>query len=259
MADIRITLFQTAMAWHAPATNRHFLEESLQDLAGKTDLIVLPEMFTTGFSMDTAQAEVHNTHTSRWLQMQADRLKAGIIGSVMTQDQGHFYNRLYIALPGQPMQWYNKRHLFRMAQEHQHYTAGQERLVVEYMGWRICPLVCYDLRFPVYSRNAPVAYDVVVYIANWPAKRALAWNTLLPARAIENLCYSVGVNRVGTDGNGHPYQGDSQAISYNGQVLKHLGPEAGHATVSLSLAELATYRQDFPAWQDADLFTVSYL
>jgi predicted amidohydrolase len=174
----------------------------------------------------------------------------------MTKDHGQFYNRLYVARPGQPLLWYDKRHLFRMAQEHNHYTPGQQRLVFEYLGWRICPLVCYDLRFPVYSRNTPMAYDLLLYLANWPARRALAWNSLLPARAIENLSYCIGINRVGTDGNGHAYQGDSQAIRFDGHTLCHLSDQETVVQIGLSGAELEAYRAQFPAWQDADSFEI---
>jgi predicted amidohydrolase len=256
MQDLRLALVQTELYWQNPTQNRGHFEELLQPLTGKADVVVLPEMFTTGFSMDTALAEVHNTSTCKWLQMNADRLGACVLGSVMTNDKGQFYNRFYIARPGQPMIWYDKWHLFRMAGEHQHYTAGQERLVFEYKGWRICPLVCYDLRFPVFSRNTPLDYDLLLYTASWPARRALAWNSLLPARAIENLAYCAAVNRIGTDGNNHPYQGDSQAIQYDGTSLYHAGAAEAVGQIVLSWDALQAYRQNFPAWQDADSFTI---
>lgn len=251
---MRLALLQTDLTWQAPAQNRSHLEERLEELAGTADLILLPEMFTTGFSMDTAVAEVHNTDTCRWLRMAADRLDACIVGSVMTRDGSRYYNRCYVARPGQPLLWYDKRHLFRMAQEHQYYTPGEDRLIFEYKGWRICPLVCYDLRFPVFSRNTPLSYDLLLYTASWPSRRALVWNTLLPARAIENIAYCAGVNRIGTDGNGHPYQGDSQILNFDGAPLLHLGSENKSGLATLSLAALADFRQAFPAWQDADAF-----
>lgn len=251
---MRLALLQTDLSWQAPAQNRSHLEERLEELAGQADLILLPEMFTTGFSMDTSVAEVHNTDTCRWLLMAADRIGACIVGSVMTRDGGRYYNRCYVARPGQPLIWYDKRHLFRMAEEHMHYTPGTDRLVFEYKGWRICPLVCYDLRFPVFSRNTPVSYDLLLYTASWPTRRALVWNSLLPARAIENIAYCAGVNRIGTDGNGHPYQGDSQALNFDGSSLVHLGSENKTGLVTLSLEALADFRRAFPAWQDADAF-----
>ena len=253
---IRIALVQTALHWQAPAQNRAHLEEMLEDVAGLADLVVLPEMFTTGFSMDTRAAEVMNTDTCRWLRMTADRLGAAVVGSVMTADKGAYYNRQLVARPGQPLLWYDKRHLFRMAGEHEHYRPGTDRLIFEHLGWRICPLVCYDLRFPVFSRNHPQAYDLLLYTANWPARRALAWQTLLPARAIENLAYCAGVNRIGQDGNGHDYAGDSALFSYNGTPLVQLGGQNKIGLASLSYADLAEYRQIFPAWQDADDFTI---
>jgi predicted amidohydrolase len=256
MQDLRLALVQTDLFWQNPAQNRGHFEELMQEAAGKADLIVLPEMFSTGFSMDTACAEIHNTATCKWLQMNAERLKACITGSVMTNDKGQLYNRMYVARPGQPLIWYNKRHLFRMAREHEHYSAGNERLIFDYNGWKICPLVCYDLRFPVFSRNTPLLYDLVLYIASWPAKRALAWNTLLPARAVENIAYCAGVNRIGIDGNGHAYLGDSQAIGFDGHSLIHLQSENKIGFSTLSYEALTAYRQNFPAWEDADAFTI---
>jgi omega-amidase len=253
---LRIALVQSDLVWQNPAQNRGNLEERLQEVSGKADLIVLPEMFTTGFSMDTHLAETHNTQTCKWLQMNADRLGACIVGSVMTREAGHIYNRQYIARPSEPLLSYDKRHLFRMAHEHDHFTAGNTRLIFSYLGWKICPLVCYDLRFPVYSRNTPLGYDVVLYNASWPARRALAWNSLLPARAIENLAYCIGVNRIGVDGNGHAYQGDSQSIDVDGSMLLHLGSENKIGLTSLYKERLETFRRDFPAWRDADSFSI---
>jgi predicted amidohydrolase len=255
MKDLRVALIQPDLIWHNPSENRSRLEEKLVfSQEAKPDLVVLPEMFTTGFSMDTSQAETHLTNSCKWLQMVAERLEACVLGSVMTKDGAHFYNRLYVARPNQPIIWYDKRHLFRMANEQNFFEPGKKKVIFEYKGWRICPLICYDLRFPVFSRNTPLAYDLLVYIASWPARRALAWNNLLPARAIENLAYVVGVNRVGIDGNGHGYQGDSQAIQYDGQILAMLGAEETTQVIELSGLDLAHYRAQFPAWQDADSF-----
>ena len=252
--ELRLALVQTNLHWQDPAKNRAHFEEILEDVAGRADLIVLPEMFTTGFSMDTSCAEVFNTDTCRWIKMAAGRLDACILGSVMTMDRGTFYNRLIVARPGEPLVWYDKRHLFRMAGEHDHYTPGDRRLVFTHRGWRICPLVCYDLRFPVFARNTPVAYDLLLYTANWPDRRRQAWNALLPARAVENLCYCGGVNIVGDDGNGHQYVGDSQVVAYDGAKMLEMGGANETGLVTLSHKSLMAFRDLFPAWQDADAF-----
>src|SRR5512139_1291561 len=224
---LRVTLVQQPLVWHEPAANRANFDALLAPLAGNTDVIVLPEMFTTGFSMEVEQfAENVRGPTSEWLEHKARELRAAITGSVMTKDGAQFYNRMFWAEPDSPLRHYDKRHLFRMASEHQRFTSGAEPLVVTWRGFRICLQVCYDLRFPVFSRRRPeLEYDVLIYSANWPAPRRQAWQALLKARAIENLAYVIGVNRVGTDGKDLPYAGDSVAHDYLGETLAQLGSE----------------------------------
>ncbi|UFH55166.1 amidohydrolase [Spirosoma sp. KNUC1025] len=260
---MRITLLQPDLYWHDPVANRATLEERIFNVAQSTDLIILPEMFTTGFTMDArAVAEPMNLTTFRWLKQMAAQTSAVVTGSYVVQEGGHYYNRLIWMQPDGQFDTYDKRHLFRMAGEDGIYTAGSDRLIKEWKGWRICPLICYDLRFPVWSRNTDgqsheFAYDLLLYVANWPAARRTAWNTLLQARAIENLSYVVGVNRVGTDGNGHPYTGDSSIIDFKGDILfRHADSEIVHQH-TLSLDELSAFREKFPANLDADSFNLS--
>jgi predicted amidohydrolase len=252
-------LVQQPLVWHDAAANRERFDALLAPLAGNTDLIVLPEMFTTGFSMDVEQfAEDADGPTSKWLEHKARDLRTAITGSVMSKEGSHFYNRMFWAEPGASLRHYDKRHLFRMANEHQRFTSGENALTVAWRGFRICPLVCYDLRFPVFSRRrTELEYDVLIYAANWPAARRQAWCALLKARAIENLSYVVGVNRVGTDGKNLPYAGDSVAHDFLGEPLAELGSEPGVVTVELDLAALRAFRERFPAHLDADRFTLS--
>jgi predicted amidohydrolase len=253
-ANLRVTMIQADLAWQDPATNRRNLAAHFRGLAGHTDLIVLPEMFTTGFSMEAASlAETMAGATVAWLREESAAVGCAITGSLIVEEGGRHYNRLVWATPDGGFSHYDKRHLFRMAREDQHYAAGDRRLVVTLKGWRVCPLVCYDLRFPVWSRNRG-DYDVLLYVANWPSRRRTAWSALLRARAIENVCYVVGVNRVGKDGNGATYTGDSVALDFLGQVL---GGERGGdfvETVVLDRESLATFRRDFPVHLDADEF-----
>jgi predicted amidohydrolase len=253
-ANLRVTMIQSDLAWQDPATNRRNLAAHFRGLAGHTDLIVLPEMFTTGFSMEAASlAETMAGATVAWLREESAAVGCAITGSLIVEEDGKHYNRLVWATPDGGLAHYDKRHLFRMAHEDQHYAAGGQRLVVTLKGWRVCPMVCYDLRFPVWSRNRG-DYDVLLYVANWPSRRRTAWSTLLRARAIENVCYVVGVNRVGKDGNGASYTGDSVAVDFLGQVL---GGERGGdfvETVVLDRESLATFRRDFPVHLDADGF-----
>ncbi|WP_028240015.1 amidohydrolase [Stutzerimonas azotifigens] len=254
-ADLEIALVQTDLAWQDPERNRAHFADLLTRARG-ADLIVLPEMFTTGFSMESAELaeDVGGTSTA-WMLRQAQALDAVVTGSLIIRaGDGRHYNRLLWARPDGSLAHYDKRHLFRMAGEHKHYTAGDRQALFEVNGWRVRPLICYDLRFPVWSRD-PYDTDLLVYTANWPAARRQHWNRLLPARAIENLCYVAAVNRVGTDGKGHPYSGDSQVLDFQGDAL--LAAEAGDGVfrTRLSAEGLAAYRERFPAYQDADPFT----
>jgi omega-amidase len=253
-ANLRVTMIQADLAWQDPVTNRRNLAAHFRGLAGHTDLVVLPEMFTTGFSMEAGSlAETMAGATVGWLREEAAAIGCAITGSLIVADGGQHYNRLVWATPDGGFAHYDKRHLFRMAREQEHYASGDQRLVVELKGWRVCPLVCYDLRFPVWSRNRG-DYDVLLYVANWPSRRRSAWSALLRARAIENVCYVVGVNRVGKDGNGASYSGDSVALDFLGQVLG--GDRGGDfvETVVLDRESLATFRRDFPVHLDADDF-----
>lgn len=252
----RVSIVQDVLAWQDPSANRGNFAERLRPLAGATDLVVLPEMFTTGFTMKPAEhAEAADGATRSWLQEQADALDAAVGGSVAVHEQGRYYNRFMLAMPGGEFAVYDKRHLFRVGGEHRHYSAGSHARIVEWRGARLCPLVCYDLRFPVWSRRRPgLDYDLLIYSANWPAVRRHAWNILLRARAIENQAFCVGVNRVGDDGAGIAHAGDSVALDFTGQPLLELHDAARTATVSLDLDALRAWRDKFPAHLDADAF-----
>lgn len=259
-ANLRVTVVQTELAWQdAPANRAHF-ESLIQPLAGQTDLIVLPEMFTTGFTMAAGEmAEPVDGPSTRWLRTMAARVNATITGSILTRDGGRYFNRLIWMRPDGTFASYDKRHLFRMAREQEHFAAGRERLIVDTGGWKICPLVCYDLRFPVWSRNrlgTEKEYDVLIYVANWPDRRRHAWQTLLRARAIENLSYCIGVNRVGKDAKGLDYAGDSAVVDFLGQPLVEKSATEFVATVSLDRAALDAFRAKFPAHLDADGFSI---
>lgn len=253
-SHLRVTLVQADLAWQAPATNRRALAAHFRGLAGHTDLVVLPEMFTTGFSMDSeGLAEDMHGPTVEWMREEAASLGCAIAGSLIVRDGERRYNRLVWARPDGSTVHYDKRHLFRMANEHAHYAAGDRRVVVDVKGWRVCPMICYDLRFPVWSRSLG-DYDALLYVANWPQRRAPAWSTLLRARAIENQCYVVGVNRVGKDGNGVTYAGDSVAVDFVGRPLSGEGGGDRVETVVFDLESLRAYRESFPAHLDADRF-----
>lgn len=253
--DLRITLVQTPLHWQDAGANRRMLAEKFNRLPSPTDLIVLPEMFTTGYSLAAPQlAETMSGPTMNWLATQARKHQAVIAGSLIIADQGQYFNRLVWMQPDGQHAHYDKRHLFRMAGEQEAFAPGQQKLVVELQGWRICPLVCYDLRFPVWSRNQDLAYDLLLYVANWPDKRSMAWKTLLQARAIENLAYVAGVNRTGEDGQGICYAGDSVLHGPDGQVLWHQCGKEASPTLVLERQALENFRAAFPAHLDADLF-----
>ncbi len=257
--DLTLTLVQADLHWHDAAANRAAFDALLGAHAEPTDLIVLPEMFTTGFSMDAAaQAEGMNGPTVAWLRATAARHNAVVTGSVIIREGENYHNRLLWVRPDGTLAHYDKRHLFTFADEHRTYTAGRAPLVEEWRGWRICPLICYDLRFPVWSRNpAARPYDLLLYVANWPAVRRGPWQVLLQARALENLAYAVGVNRVGTDGLGHAYAGDSALLDMRGQYLAEAGAAVGCLTRTLSRQDLREFREKFPALQDGDAFALS--
>jgi len=253
--NLKIGLVQTRLHWQDPTANRQHFQPKLEALAD-ADLIVLPEMFSTGFSMaSTTYAETMTDDTVTWLQNQSHALDTAICGSVMIRANDHFYNRFLMCAPNQSPVIYDKRHLFRMAEEQAHFSPGDSRVVFELKGIRICPQICYDLRFPVFSRNQG-DYDLLLFVANWPAKRRHHWRTLLTARAIENQAYVVGINRIGSDGNDVQYCGDSGFIHPDGNWIADLTDTDAHRMVALDRSDLEQYRQAFPAWQDADDFTL---
>ena len=255
--NLNITIIQADLFWAEKLKNLEFFEKKISEIKETTDLIVLPEMFTTGFTMQPAlYAENANGSTLQWMQNMAKIKSAAIIGSFIVEEDGKFFNRLYVVDKKGNSQYYNKRHLFRMAGEEKVFTAGDNRLIVNIKGWNICPLVCYDLRFPVWSRNNE-NIDLLIYIANWPKKRRTVWQILLRARAIENLCYVAGVNRVGEDGNKILYSGDSLLIDYAGTILSDIPAFSKYLnTYTLSKNNLIDFRERFPVHLDADIFTI---
>lgn len=255
---MQISILQTALHWEDPVANRAMLAQKMNALKGVTDIVVLPEMFTTGFSMNASVlAEPMEGPTVNWLSEQAADIGAVVTGSFICLEDGHYYNRMVWMYPNGSYQYYDKRHGFSLAGEHEVFTRGRDRLLVEWKGWRICPMVCYDLRFPVWLRQQKTdRYDLLVLVANWPDRRAHHWRTLLEARAIENQAYLAGVNIVGHDGKGLAYNGDSSLIDFSGQVMCRISGEPGLFTGTLSLEALRQYRQQFPFLNDADDFEV---
>ncbi len=260
MRDLRVALVQGDTIWRDAAANREYYAGLVRPLAGAIDVAILPETFTSGFSNDAVlDAETMQGTSVAWLTDLARDVDAAVTGSMVIREDAEVFNRLLWATPDGLAGHYDKRHLFRMAGEHQRYGAGSQRLIVEWRGWRICPLVCYDLRFPVFSRNARtdgtrMDYDLLIYVANWPEPRRTAWRTLLRARAVENLAYAVGVNRVGADGNGIAYAGDSAVADFHGEVPLELDARAQVETLTLGAAALLAHRERFPAWMDGDRF-----
>ncbi|MDP4843037.1 MAG: amidohydrolase [Salibacteraceae bacterium] len=261
--DLRITLVQADLVWESKAQNLSHFDALLNLHKPETDIIVLPEMFATGFSMNApALAETENGETVLWLKNLAKKHHCVCTGSIITKDGDQYYNRLYWMQPDGTFETYDKRHLFSFANEEAHYSAGQKRLIVELNGWKICPMICYDLRFPVWSRNqdltqpeAATAYDLLIYVANWPEARRKPWQTLLEARAHENQVYVAGVNRVGLDGNQIVHSGDSGVYSPKGDLLSHLkSHQEGVETIMLSYQELSDFKEKFTVWKDKDRF-----
>lgn len=248
---LKSLLLETSLHWENQEENRaHFRALLQEQQPNQWDLIVLPEMFSTGFTMNTAVSEelVNGEFPSVTLMKEESaRLNAAIVGSLSVREEGKAYNRLFFVRPSGEVFTYNKRHLFSFAGEHKHYEAGEEQCLVEWRGWNILLNICYDLRFPVWTRNEIIngipKYDLLIYVANWPSVRAEVWKTLLKARAIENVAYVIGVNRIGEDGNGHAYSGDSAIVNFRGEH-----------TDELSLEELNAFREKFPALNDADSF-----
>ncbi len=250
---LRVTGIQTNLHWENPEKNRQGFSKYFSALAGTTDLIILPELFTTGFSMNVSTTAEHMTGASvKWMQDWALKTQAAIVGSLPVLENGHYYNRLLFVHPSGKIDHYNKRHLFSLAKEQTVFTGGSERLIVNYKGWRICPLICYDLRFPVWSRNHQ-DYDLLLYTANWPKQRINAWDALLIARAIENISYVVGINRVGTDPKNNTYTGRSAGYDFLGNALTALPDNNEEVfTIALSKTKQDTTRHALGFLNDGD-------
>lgn len=259
---MKITFIQTRLHWEDRDKNLEHFTSLIDSIKEPTDLIVLPEMFTTGFSMNPEKiAEPHQTLSFEWLKKKAAEKKAVITGSIAIEENGKYYNRLHWAQPNGEVDFYDKRHLFRLAKEDEKYTMGQQKILKKINDWKIQPLICYDLRFPVWSRNfkdqQPV-YDVLIYVANWPEVRNYPWKQLLIARAIENQCYVIGVNRIGKDGNGFEHSGDSVVINPRGEIVsKTKAHEESVETVTLDKNYLEEFRKVFPVGLDSDNFKLT--
>ena len=260
MQDITITIVQTNLIWEQPQKNLDNFDKKLAGLQGATDIVVLPEMFSTGFTMNVRQyAEDMKGATLIWMQEKASVLNSVITGSFIFKSGNKYYNRLVWMFPDGTYKTYDKRHLFRFGNEHDYFLAGTEKLIVEINGWRICPLICYDLRFPVWAKNrfdnGKFQYDALIYVANWPEARKQHWQALLKARAIENLSYVVGVNRVGADGRGTRHSGNSMVINPKGDTLCEIADNVEEIkTITLSMPELFKYREKFNVGLDWDDF-----
>lgn len=259
MQDLTVTLIQTKLVWEDIAANLAAMDKKIDAVSEKTDIIILPETFTTGFTMNASKvAESMNGSAVSWIIKKSRQKKAHILGSVIIEEGGKYFNRLIWAQPDGELATYDKKHLFRMAGEHKVFSPGNSHLTVVVNGWKLRTFICYDLRFPVWVRNIANEYDVAVFIANWPARRAPHWKLLLPARAVENQSYVIGVNRVGEDGNGHAYSGDSSIIDPLGNILFQKADIPGIYTAKLNYDKVREYRETFAVWQDADGDAVSF-
>jgi omega-amidase len=253
---MKIALIQTQLFWENPEKNRNAFEKKINDITDAVDLIVLPEMFTTGFTMEPNRvAETMQGETVAWLTLLAKAKNSAIMGSLVITENGNFYNRLVFVFPSGEVQFYDKKHLFTLAGEDKVYTGGNKKIIVEYLGWKICPLICYDLRFPVFARNVE-EYDVLIYAANWPKIRINAWDALLKARAIENMSYTIGVNRIGEDDNGCQYNGHTQVVNFLGDYILEPIENKGGVIVQLNKAELLLARKKFNFLNDQDSFVL---
>ncbi|OFX19384.1 MAG: hypothetical protein A2041_04405 [Bacteroidetes bacterium GWA2_31_9b] len=255
--NLFVSCIQTDLIWENKELNLLNFEKKIQQLPKETQLVILPEMFTTGFSMKPEHlSESMNEKSVKWLKIQSQKSGKIIIGSIIVKELGKNYNRLLVAFPNGSIQKYDKRHLFRMGNENAHYSKGDDKLIFTSDEWRICPLICYDLRFPVWSRNKN-DYDLLIYIANWPKSRSYAWKSLLVARAIENQAYVIGVNRIGSDGQGNEFSGDSMIIDPYGQIITQAEPfKEQFLNAELSLDELNNFRTKFPVNFDVDEFKI---
>ena len=253
---MQVLLIQAPLVWENPKINREYFEERINSISEKIDLVVLPEMFTTGFTMNPAAvSETMQGETVLWLQSLAKAKNCAITGSIVIEENGNFYNRMLFVFPSGEIQHYDKRHLFTLAGEEKVYTAGTQKLIVDYLGWKICPLVCYDLRFPAFSRNSE-DYDLLIYVASWPKIRTNAWDALLKARAIENMSYAIGVNRIGTDSNGYEYIGHSQAVDFLGNYALEPKESESSFLVVLDKEKMLETRQRLGFLNDRDSFEI---
>lgn len=253
---MKIAVFQTKLAWENPAVNRKFIEEYFLNEDEPFDLFILPEMFTSGFTMNpSAVAEPMDGETMTWLKGLAKAKNCGITGSLVIKEDGNFYNRMVFIFPSGEVQFYNKRHLFTLAGEEKVYTKGTKKVIVNYNNWNICLQVCYDLRFPVFVRNVE-NYDLILYVANWPKPRINAWDSLLKARAIENMCYTIGVNRIGEDANQLEYPGHSQVIDYLGNNMLNCESDLGVFVCELDKDQQLVTRQKLNFLNDKDDFSL---
>lgn len=254
---LKIAILQVNLKWEDARENRSLFTKEIEALSDEVELIVLPEMFTTGFSMNAkVLAEETDGATLQWMREMAQQKKSAITGSVIIEENGQYYNRLFFVFPDGSYKKYDKRHTFTLAGEDKTYSAGTERLIVDYKGWKICPLICYDLRFPVWARNTE-DYDLLIYVANWPKKRVAAWDALLKARAIENMAYCIGVNRVGIDGDGYEYNGHSAVYDCLGKILTEENAEKPFVKeLNLDKEQLQKTRQQLKFLQDRDEFTL---
>lgn len=257
MQDLRVTVVQQDILWHSPSGNIKKIDSIMKSISS-SDLVLLPEMFTTGFTMKPDDVAEDMDGAAVYSMKEWSReINACIAGSVAIRENRIFFNRFIAVFPDGGVVSYDKRHLFRMAGEEKVYTSGKNNVTFEFKGWRIRPFICYDLRFPVWSRNSSDGYDLAVYAANWPAVRSFHWDTLLRARAIENQCYVAGINRTGADGNGVKYCGGSCILGFRGDTVYSAGEEPAVNTVLLSYQALVDYRKEFPAWMDSDRFRVT--
>jgi len=261
MSSLSITTIQTNLLWEDKAANLQMLEQKISSIKKKTEIVVLPEMFSTGFSMKPEVfAETKDGETIQWMKRISAEKKIILTGSIIAEEKGNYYNRLIWMLPNGEYGVYDKRHRFAFAGEDNHYTAGSKRLIASVKGWRINLQICYDLRFPVWARQQSQLdkpeYDVLIYVANWPERRSHAWKTLLQARAIENQSYVVGVNRVGNDGNDIYHSGDSMIIDPMGEVLYAKKDEEDVFTITLENEYLQSVREKLPFLKDADGFMI---
>lgn len=256
MQNLKLALIQSDIYWHEVNANLAMFEEKIWDIEEPIDVIVLPEMFQTGFTMETSLAEPMNLTTFKWMKQMAAQKKAVVTGSYIVRAGEHVFNRLVWMQPDGQFQTYDKAHLFRMSTEDQFFDEGKDRLIVEWKGWKICPMICYDLRFPVWARNSKLEYDLLLYVANWPAVRVTAWDALLKARAIENLSYCIGVNRVGRDGKDIDYNGHTGVYGPKAETFA-FSEKDETLIIELDGAELKRYREKFPAQLDADDFELT--